>query len=267
MFLHSTLPQTLQGIEAGYLSTPRLASVDNFRDVAGTHHAYQTSNGPMRPGMFYRANVLTSNDEDWQVMSSLGISHVFDLRTTNEIANEPDLLPDGAAYRQIDVLKSHMTGPEAEKVKIESPADVVALMQGANKAFVANPQVREKLGTLLTELAQCEGPAIFHCASGKDRTGWVAALLQSIAGADDATIMSDYLATNAYTAERVARKLATLPPAMAALYAPGMTVDASYLQTGLDEVNSRYGDLQRYLAIGLNLESQTILALRRKLIA
>ena len=55
--------------------------------------------------------------------------------------------------------------------------------------------------------------------AGRDRTGWTAALLQTIAGVSSATIMKDYLATNLYTAAFIQsslapsrRKLAAPPP-------------------------------------------------------
>ncbi len=46
---------------------------------------------------------------------------------------------------------------------------------------------------------------VFYRTAGKDRTVWTAAVLRSIAGVDSATIMSKHLATNDYTAARVAK--------------------------------------------------------------
>lgn len=37
---------------------------------------------------------------------------------------------------------------------------------------------------------------LFHCATGKDRAGVVAALLLRLLGADDAAIYADYMRTN-----------------------------------------------------------------------
>ena len=90
----------------------------------------------------------------------------------------------------------------------------------------------------------------------QDRTGWTAAVLQSIAGVDDATIMANYLATNDYTADRIAATLAALPPNLAAIYGPMIGVDASYLQAGLDEVKARYGTMDNYLKQGLGLSQK-----------
>ncbi len=44
-------------------------------------------------------------------------------------------------------------------------------------------------------------PAIVHCTAGKDRTGVVVALLLSVAGVDDETIVKDYALTGANLTE------------------------------------------------------------------
>jgi len=119
---------------------------------------------------------------------------------------------------------------------------------------------------LFNELAAADGAALFHCTAGKDRTGWTAAVLLSIAGVDEATVMSNYLATNDYTAARVAATLAAMPASMAEIYAPLMGVEASYLQAGLDEISADYGNMENYLKQGLGLSQETIYVLRGKMV-
>jgi hypothetical protein len=45
-------------------------------------------------------------------------------------------------------------------------------------------------------LAEAKGPALIHCAAGKDRTGVLAALTHHIAGVSDDDVIDDYLLTN-----------------------------------------------------------------------
>lgn len=48
------------------LDTPRLAGMDNFRDIAGTTSAYTTSHdGTMRAGVFYRSMPLPRPPPTW----------------------------------------------------------------------------------------------------------------------------------------------------------------------------------------------------------
>lgn len=254
--------------EGSLLDTPRLARIDNFRDIAGTTHAYSTAHdGTMRSGVFYRSNALTPSAADLATLNGLGIKAIYDLRTPDEIAATPDTLIEGARYRNIDIIGNNTSGADITRVSFTSAADAIAMMQETNRAFVNDAGMRGQFTTLFNELAAGDGAALFHCTAGKDRTGWTAAVLLSIAGVDSATIMENYLATNDYTAARVAATLAHLPPSMAAIYAPLLAVDASYLQAGLDQVTAQYGSMDNYLKEGLGLSQETIYVLRAKMVS
>nr|WP_218178345.1 tyrosine-protein phosphatase [Pseudomonas putida] len=249
------------------LDTPRLAGMDNFRDIAGTTSAYTTSHdGTMRAGVFYRSNALTPTAADLATLNGLGISDVYDLRTPSEIASTPDTLPDGASYTNIDIIGSTTSGSNITNISFSSAEQARAMMQETNRAFVNDASMRGQFAVLFNELAAADGAALFHCTAGKDRTGWTAAVLLSIAGVDEATIMSNYLATNDYTAARVAATLAAMPASMAEIYAPLLGVEASYLQAGLDEISADYGNMENYLKQGLGLSQETIYVLRGKMV-
>ena len=253
--------------ETNRLDTPRLAGIDNFRDIAGTTTAYTTlHDGVMRSGVFYRSNALTPRGTDLAVLNSLGIGNVYDLRTPVEAAATPDTLPAGAVYQNIDIIGSTTSGANITNISFTSAAQAVAMMEETNRAFVSDAGMRSQFSVLFNELAAADGAALFHCTAGKDRTGWTAAVLLSIAGVDSATIMQNYLATNDYTVARVAATLAAMPASMAAIYAPLLGVQASYLQAGLDEVTAEYGSMDNYLKEGLGLSQETIYVLRGKMV-
>ncbi len=50
-------------------------------------------------------------------------------------------------------------------------------------------------------IARAEGPVVFYCAAGKDRTGLVAALVLGLLGVDDRDICEDYAATGEVAAQ------------------------------------------------------------------
>ncbi len=257
-----------QAGETAVLDTPRLASIDNFRDIAGTTTAYATAHdGTMRSGVFYRSNALTPSAADLATLNGLGIKAIYDLRTADEIAATPDTALHGATWSNIDIIGSTASGSNVTTVSFTSAAQAMAMMQDTNRAFVSDAGMRGQFKTLFNELAAVDGAALFHCTAGKDRTGWTGAVLLSIAGVDNTTIMNNYLATNDYTAARVAATLAAMPPAMAAIYAPLLGVEASYLQAGLDQVSAQYGSMDNYLKQGLGLSQETLYVLRAKMVS
>ena len=93
---------------------PRLASVDNFRDVAGREAGYIGTGGlHVRQGVFYRANAITPSAEDLATLESLHLTAVYDLRTEAEIAANPNTLPSGVRYEKIQVLAADPSGDVA----------------------------------------------------------------------------------------------------------------------------------------------------------
>lgn len=247
---------------------PRLSSVDNFRDVAGTGAGYATSGwGHVAKGVFYRSNAIAPNDADLATLTGLGLAAAYDLRGPDEIAQKADRLPDGTAYVNIPILSGNVNDLVAS---IHAPDDARAAMQNLNRSFVTGTVERAKFAELLTALATTNGPQVFHCTAGKDRTGWTSYLLLSIAGVAPQTIMDDYLLTNEYSAQSIAATLAYLQQTqgdvVAANFAPLLGVEASYLQAGIDQLATSYGTVDAYLTDGLGLSTETVAALRAKLL-
>ena len=59
-------------------------------------------------------------------------------------------------------------------------------------AFDGPVNFRDLGGYAVTLIAAADGPVVFHCAAGKDRTGLIAAFVLSLVGVDDTTIGHDY---------------------------------------------------------------------------
>ncbi len=264
----STLLSACGGsLEAEQPATPRLVSVSNFRDVGGAGAGYLTVDGKqMRRGVFFRANALTLSGTDAATLDKLGIVSVYDLRTPAEIARIADVQPSGATSAALNVLGTNdfVTPP------VDSPVDAVAFMQEQARAYVTGGPQRAAYGELLGALANGTGAQLFHSSAGKDRAGWVAALLLSIANVPLDVIMQDYLLSNVYLAPSIAAQTTTLRAqegaAIAAARAPLFDVDENYLQAGFDQVQASYGTMASYLTQGLGLSTATVDALRNRLV-
>ncbi|MFL9887089.1 tyrosine-protein phosphatase [Paraburkholderia agricolaris] len=248
-------------------ATPRLASVSNFRDVAGAAAGYPTVDGKqMRRGAFYRANALTLSTADAATLNKLGIASVYDLRTPGEIARTADVLPSGARSQALDVLGVN----DFVTPTLDTAAAAVAFMEGEARAYVTGAAQRVGYGEILTRLANGAGAQLFHSSAGKDRTGWVAALLLSIANVPLDVIMQDYLLSNVYLAQSIQAQTATLQAqdgdAVATIESPLFNVQENYLQAGFDQVQASYGTMASYLTQGLGLSQATIDMLHARLV-
>ncbi|TAM00563.1 MAG: tyrosine-protein phosphatase [Paraburkholderia sp.] len=249
--------------------TPILASVNNFRDVAGAddHMAYRTASGQkLRRGVFYRSNALALSAADLTTINTLGIKVVYDLRTGTEVTQVPDTVPAGAKYVNVDVLGSgNVVLPT-----LQSPADAAAFMEKIERQFVTDAGIRARIGEVLTGMANGANAQLFHCTAGKDRAGWIAAILLTLADVPQSVVIQDYLLTNIYSAASIESQYNAMITGYGQSYAdnfyPLLGVQTRFLLAGFNQAVTSYGSMSGYITEGLNLSSSTQNLLKSKLL-
>lgn len=179
-------------------------SVKNIRELGG----YGTAgNRLVRHGMLVRSGRLNMlSIEDAEYLSEFGVHTVIDLRNDDEVTAAPDRNTEGFRVIRCPLTSVDMTEYQKnifEKYMITSP--------GKEKTYYLSEllsciSMKEMYMNILTGEANqnslrkvfdvlCEpdcGGILFHCTSGKDRTGIVAALTLLALGADKETIREDY---------------------------------------------------------------------------
>ncbi|MFB7178298.1 tyrosine-protein phosphatase [Streptomyces sp. NPDC056257] len=258
-------------------------TVANLRDLGGTPLA---GGRTVRPGLVLRSGQLDRLDLDADpVVAALGVRTVIDFRTDAERADHPDRIPDGARLLVGDVLADKLREagkkPAASQLKdlLSDPAvaeehlgggKAQALFADTYRSFVSSVSAQAAYRMLLTEAADpTAGPLLFHCTAGKDRTGWGATVILALLGADDETLMAEYLSVNPAVKQAFA-------PMIEGFTAAGGDPDIalaligvfpSYLEAALDEVETRYGSMEKYVREGLGVPDETVDALRARLVA
>ncbi|GAA1395802.1 tyrosine-protein phosphatase [Luteococcus peritonei] len=220
-----------------------------------------------RPGRgVYRSSLLWgATAADRHRIQELGITRIIDLRTEKVAANFPDPVLPGVTNTLVDL---HGTGESVLGERI-TEADTVEAMKARYRRMVSDEGQRERIAQTLRLIADEPGAVLFHCTDGKDRTGWIALLLQHLNGDSPAQIRASYLASQPLV-DHMARfrfRTDTLRGGrrLARRNRPMNLVDLAFLDAGLDEVTQRWGDLDGYLRQGLGLDEQTMAALRAKL--
>ncbi|MFD9726789.1 tyrosine-protein phosphatase [Streptomyces sp. NPDC059072] len=261
-------------------------TVANLRDLGGT---LLTGGRTVRSGLVLRSGQLDRLDVDADpAVAALGLATVIDFRTGPERADHPDRLPAGVRALIGDVLADKMNSgrssgkaPAAAQLKDLLSDPVVAeerlgggkaqaLFADVYRSFVGTASAQASYRMLLEELADPQaGPLLFHCTAGKDRTGWGATIILSLLGADDETLMAEYLSVNSAVKQAFA-------PLIEGFTAAGGDPDIalaligvfpSYLEAALDEVETRYGSMEKYVREGLGVSDEKVEALRARLIA
>ncbi|MBF4161142.1 tyrosine-protein phosphatase [Nocardioides acrostichi] len=233
----------------------RLASADNFRDVAGD--GYLTGAGvALRTGVLFRSNELQLSDADAHRIASLGVVDVFDLRGADEIEAHPDIDVPGATWHHVEVAGI----PMLRVAELASREEAEQVMRAVYRAFVEAPGARAAYGELLRRIADADGAQLFHCTAGKDRTGWASVLLLRLAGVPEQTVREDYLETNAHAGTRekyVAMIREHLGEEKVPVYEAVMLADLDYVAAADAAVVEMFGDLDTYVREGLGVDDAT----------
>jgi hypothetical protein len=193
-----------------------LQTVHNFRDAAASANV-------MKPGVLYRSGYLSD-------LSSGDVQKLSDcLKPGGTIIN---FLPTNAQNSN----DKPVPGVEDKNFAIDGSLNYAK--------FVSDPNRRREFGRTIEFIANAQGPVLVHCFSGKDRTGWVVAMIMHSLGATNQEILQEYLLSNRDVSEQVTKE---------------------QLQTGLDAAIEKYGSVDNYISEGLGLNQTTLDALKQKL--
>ena len=243
-----------------------IPTVPNLRDVGG----YKTQDGAIvARGLAYRSDTFNPmSPEDIKKLERVGLKNDYDLRTTSEVKVKPDQMPPGVQYHLLNVLADAKSAAPAElEALMHEPkkANVVlgggkieALFMEAYREFITLPSAKQSYRTLFLSLADREkAPGVFHCTTGKDRTGWAAAAILTLLGVPKETVMDDYMRTNDYTLPQFKHAIDSFVAAGGDRDIPVAIfgVKAEYLEASFDEMQKRYGTIEKYFAQGLGIDA------------
>lgn len=240
-----------------------LAGAVNFRDLGG----YQTLDGlQTRWGTLYRSDSLAElSDDDLRQVEALGLRTLCDMRHQDERTRKPNRLPAGGRIR------SHAIGFE--------PHGAYALFSRVRRRQIDPQEVHQALcemyrrmplehaGTyaqLIDVLLQADAlPALIHCTSGKDRTGFAAAVILLTLGVPRETIITDYVLTNQYR-----RDLAFLlgHEADPRVVDAAKRADPAFLDCAFASIDTHFGGEAGFIRDGLRLDAERQAQLRERLL-
>lgn len=229
----------------------------NIRDLGGLP---TTDGRHTRVGAFIRADTparLTADGR--QMLLDHGVRTIIDLRAPNEAAEWPSPFANQSAphmpsYLNLPLEKFY---PHVGKliVQAEHRAQVYCIMLDHYPDCMAH--------ILRAMINAAPGPILFHCHSGKDRTGVVAALLLGLAGVPDELIAADYALSQERLMPVYAQDVRRAGGADKVGFWGRPTVTPEMMFYLLDHLQSQYGGVRGYLKqVGLSEPELAILAAR-----
>jgi protein-tyrosine phosphatase len=248
--------------------------VRNFRDFGG----YETRDGArIRTGHLLRSgHFAEATDGDVAALDRLGCSFVVDMRRPEERQRQPNRWPGEGVRVHISDRAERFAAPEVRFFKIgEIDAAAADRFMCAEYAAIAyEPRLTDLFAAYLNGLLEAEGPAVAHCASGKDRTGILSAVLLLALDAPREAVFADYEATN-----RAVDVEARIPRVKGAMekysgrsvpieaVRPFVAVKADYLASALQAIEEKNGSVAGYLRDAVGFDEARQVRLRARLLA
>jgi len=178
-------------------------SIYNFRDFGG----YKGLDGrAVKSGRLFRsAHLAALTEEELNAIGKLSLDLVVDLRHAPERKRQPSRFPKPQPH-----VLEYPDAPEAQTAKVApheaflehklySAEDAHGYMLRSYTARPHDAGFKTIFAQTLRFMASAEtdDPAgvLVHCAAGKDRTGTLCALIQSVLGVSREDIMADYMLT------------------------------------------------------------------------
>ncbi|MEB8339494.1 tyrosine-protein phosphatase [Streptomyces endophyticus] len=251
----------------------------NVRDIGGYR---ARGHGRVRYGLVYRADALSElTDADVARVAGLRLGEVVDFRVPFEVKTDgADRLPAGLAVTSRSVSDGGQYEQMMAAIGSKDPAvqqealgngKAAAAMRTTYRMFVTDAANRAQFAATLRDAAYGgRGALLYHCTSGKDRTGWMTYVLLSLLGVSERDAVGDYLASNTFRAAHDAQVREGLRQAglmrNPELLIPVQEVRMEYLDAAREQVRSAFGSLDRYVAEGLGVDRRVVKVLRARLV-
>ena len=176
----------------------------NVRDIGG----YRTSDGlQVARGRLFRGDALSQlTGLDVERLDRLGLRTVIDFRTPGEVLlTGADRLPFGTEFVSLPVGGGDLGsiyeliagGDHARQRRELGDGRAAELMVEINRGFVTDQRQREAFGAAFRLVCSAGRlPLLYHCSGGKDRTGWMTAIVLTSLGVPRELVLRDYLLSN-----------------------------------------------------------------------
>ncbi len=217
-------------------------------------------------------------------LNDYNIKTVIDLRTDVEINEGKKIVfPPSITYIRIPILTKRFFGITHEKKmskvlkkesvryidKVKKDEYLVEMYKSIVFDEESQKYFREFFDCLIEHK---EGAILYHCTSGKDRTGIVTMFILFVLGINEQTIIEDYAASTYFNRSYIRTRIFLLKAAIILdvkfrrLLASMLYSKKEYLQKTIAAINDRYGSINNYLVMVLGLTEEKQAIIRKKLL-
>ena len=251
-----------------------LQSLPNTRDLGAIVTADDRHILPrrlLRSGELYH---ISESDKN-RLREEYNLKTVIDLRSAEERKCKPDTIMAEVEYYHVPVVDEDVqvisNREQFVKMLAGLPDDIEEYMIRQYRNLCMDQLVLKQYARFIDILFRQEkGAVLWHCGTGKDRTGIGAAFLLSLLGVEEDVIYEDYLRTNRYMEPKLVymqRLVQTWPEAdekMTEKLPIIYNVKEEYLAAVFETVKKTYGSMEKFFQNVFYLKPKMIEEFRNK---
>lgn len=235
----------------------------NFRDLGG----YSTTDDhTVRWRCIFRSDSLSElTVGDLNVVENLSIETICDFRLNSEREKKPNKLPKNKVIKEVRIpfvpSGTHEMIRSIKQGKLTSKEVKTILANNYKKIAIDHTFEYSRLLHAINEPAAL--PFLMHCTSGKDRTGFGAAIVLMALGVSKEQIMEDYSLTNLYRRDiKYLLHDTVTNDVIDALTA----AKPCYLESAIYAIIDKWNSFDNYFTEALNFSESKRIELRNKLL-
>jgi protein-tyrosine phosphatase len=240
----------------------------NFRDFGG----YPTVDGRwVKWGFLFRSGQLSSlTEQDVELLASLELDLIFDFRRLEEQESDPSILPTSnpPQITSLPIIPgSNSQFFEQRDGQARDRQSMFDFMLEINRDFAeAQTPVYSRMFKQILEFKDAR--FLVHCAAGKDRTGFAAAMILLALGVSREVVMRDYMLTARFfhphvEIERLKQKYQMDRIAHESIF-PMLEVHEDYLARALLVIEQNYSSVDDYLREALGVGPDEVAELQAR---
>ena len=228
----------------------------NFRDLGGYEAGAQPD--PLAHALPRRWPGRADRDRPLGA-PGLGIRTVIDLRSGSELERGRfDVEAHPAAFHHFPFIDELPDAQDFDRRPGLLGSQYLEIVRDAGGQILAALEVLASPDAL---------PAVFHCTAGKDRTGVLSAIVLSLLGVDEPTVVADYALSGAAMLRLRAKLIQKYPEGRETIenIDEVFSADPAQMEQLLDHIQEQYGSVGAYVE-GLGASPDLVERLRAALL-
>ena len=192
------------------------------------------------------------------MIKKAGAKTIIDMRSEEEVKMFPDNCPKDFNYIHFPLVEDNLSFNNISSPSMQAFAESVA--EGYKNIILSHGENLAEVINIIADSVK-DGGVLFHCTSGKDRTGVVASVLYYMLGVSEEDIIADYEVSYTYNKNRADKFMNDFPQ-----YRKYRSVVLSEAETMCELIKLyKDKDIENYL-ISKGMKKQSLEDLEEKLL-